>query len=53
VAGPESHLRAGIYHLLYTLDRAEAGPDFREVLRLRPGYTEAQPFLKSMDAEDR
>ena len=46
---PESHLRAGIYHLLYKVDRRRARADFTEALRLRPGYAEAQSFLNSMD----
>ena len=50
---PESHLRAGIYHLLYKVDRARARADFMEALRLRPGYAEAQSFLNSMDEQER
>jgi len=49
---PESHLRAGIYHLLYKVDRSRARADFTEALRLRPGYAEAQSFLKSMDERE-
>jgi len=45
---PESHLRAGMYHLLYTRERARAREDFAEALRLRPGYAEAESFLKSL-----
>ena len=50
---PESHLRAGVYHLLYKLDRTRARADFTEALRLRPGYAEAQSFLNSMDEQER
>jgi glycosyltransferase involved in cell wall biosynthesis len=50
---PESHLRAGIYHLLYKVDRARARANFIEALRLRPGYAEAQSFLKSMEEQER
>ena len=43
----QAHLFAGVYHLLYnTPDRARARADFREALRLRPGYAEAQSFLE-------
>ena len=49
---PESHLRAGIYHLLYRLDRARARADFTEALRLRPGYAEAESFLKTLDEQE-
>jgi len=50
---PESHLRAGIYHLHYRVDRPRARADFMEALRLRPGFPEAQSFLKSLDERDR
>jgi glycosyltransferase involved in cell wall biosynthesis len=50
---PESHLRAGVYHLLYKVDRSRARADFTEALRLRPGYAEAQSFLQSMDQQER
>ena len=49
---PQAHLHAGVYHLLYTFDRARAHADFSEALRLRPGYTEAQAFLDRMKRED-
>ena len=50
----QAHLFAGVYHLLYnTPDRARARADFREALRLRPGYAEAQSFLELMEAQDR
>jgi len=48
---PEAHLRAGIYHLLYKVDRARALADFAEALRLRPGYKEAESFLQLLDRE--
>jgi len=50
----QAHLFAGVYHLLYnTPDRARARADFKEALRLRPGYGEAQSFLDLMEAQDR
>ncbi len=50
---PQAHLHAGIYHLLYTLERDRARADFTEALRLRPGYVEAQSFLDRMEKEER
>lgn len=50
---PQAQLHAGVYHLLYTFDRARARADFTEALRLRPGYTEARAFLDRMEREDR
>jgi glycosyltransferase involved in cell wall biosynthesis len=50
----QAHFFAGVYHLLYNRpDRARARADFREALRLRPGYTEAQSFLDLMEQQDR
>lgn len=46
---PQAHLHAGVYHLIYTLDRERARADFMEALRLRPGYVEAQSFLKRVE----
>ena len=48
---PEAHLRAGMYHLLYTSERDRARADFLEALRLRPGFAEAQSFLRRIEAE--
>lgn len=50
---PQAHLHAGVYHLIYTSDREKARADFMEALRLRPGYVEAQSFLKRVDEEER
>lgn len=50
---PQAHLHAGVYHLLYTLDRDRARADFTEAVRLRPGYKEAQAFLDRMEREER
>jgi glycosyltransferase involved in cell wall biosynthesis len=48
----EAHLHAGVYHLLYQTDRRRARADFREALRLRPEYAEAQSFLELMNEQD-
>ncbi len=48
---PEAHLRVGIYHLLYNVDRPRARADFTEALRLRPGYTEAESFLQLLTGD--
>jgi len=49
---PEARLRAGIYHLLYKVDRQRARADFMEALRLRPTYAEAQSFLQLLDQQE-
>jgi len=46
---PRAHLFAGIYHLLYKPDLAQARADFIRALKLRPGYAEAKSFLQLMD----
>ena len=46
---PEARLHAGVYHLLYKVDRERARSDFMEALRLRPGYPEAQSFLELLE----
>ena len=43
-----AHLFAGVYHLLYKPDLARARADFAEALRLRPGYPEAESFLRTL-----
>jgi tetratricopeptide (TPR) repeat protein len=43
---PEAHLHAGVYHLLYVIDRPRARADFEQALKLRPGYPEALSFLE-------
>lgn len=45
-ADAEAHLHAGLYHLLYKVDRARARADFLKALSLRPRYTEAESFLQ-------
>jgi glycosyltransferase involved in cell wall biosynthesis len=48
-----AHLFVGVYHLLYKPDFARARADFNEALRLRPGYAEAESFLKLADERER
>lgn len=40
----EAHLHAGLYHLLYKVDRERARGDFLKALSLRPRYPEAESF---------
>jgi len=49
---PEAHLHAGVYHLLYKVDRERARSDLMEALRLRPGYAEAQSFLELLEEQE-
>jgi glycosyltransferase involved in cell wall biosynthesis len=48
-----AQLFAGTYHLLFKPDLARARADFREALRLRPGYPEAESFLELVDERER
>jgi glycosyltransferase involved in cell wall biosynthesis len=48
-----AHLFAGTYHLLYKPDLARARADFSRALELRPGYTEAESFLRLIDERER
>lgn len=48
----QAHVHAGIYHLLYKVDRSRARADFLAALSLRPGYAEAQSFLQFMEAQE-
>jgi glycosyltransferase involved in cell wall biosynthesis len=50
---PTAHLNAGIYHLVYGPDPARARADFEQALRLRPGYAEAESFLRTIDGQER
>jgi glycosyltransferase involved in cell wall biosynthesis len=48
-----AHLFVGVYHLLYRPDLRRARADFERALALRPGYQEAQSFLKSVEEKER
>jgi glycosyltransferase involved in cell wall biosynthesis len=48
-----AHLFAGVYHFLYQPDIVRARADFERALKLRPGYAEAESFLRRMDEEER
>jgi glycosyltransferase involved in cell wall biosynthesis len=48
-----AHLFAGTYHLLYQSDLARARADFNQALKLRPGYAEAEGFLRRIDERER
>jgi Flp pilus assembly protein TadD len=48
-----AHLFAGVYHLLYRPNLPQARADFEQALRLRPGYPEAQSFLRTLDERER
>jgi glycosyltransferase involved in cell wall biosynthesis len=47
-----AHLFAGVYHLLYKPDLARARHDFNQALRLRPGYPEAESFLRTLEERE-
>ena len=47
-----AHLFVGIYHLLYQPDPVRARADFQQALKLRPGYPEAESFLRSIDERE-
>jgi len=48
-----AHLFAGVYHLLYKPDLAQARADFSQALLLRPGYPEAKSFLGLLEERER
>ena len=50
---PRAHLFLGLYHLLYKPDPVRARADFTQALKLRPGYAEAESFLKLIDEQER
>lgn len=50
---PRAHLFVGVYHLLYRPDLVRARADFEEALRLRPGYAEAESFLRLLEEKER
>jgi glycosyltransferase involved in cell wall biosynthesis len=47
-----AHMFLGTYHLLYQNDRVRARADFNQALKLRPGYPEAESFLKWIDGQE-
>jgi glycosyltransferase involved in cell wall biosynthesis len=47
-----AHLFAGVYHLLYRPDLPKARADFEQALKLRPGYPEAESFLKLLEQKE-
>jgi glycosyltransferase involved in cell wall biosynthesis len=49
----KAHLFAGVYHLLYKPDLRKARADFNRALILRPGYPEAESFLRDVDGRER
>ena len=50
---PRAHLFVGVYHLLYKPDWPRARADFNQALKLRPGYPEAESFLRLLDEKER
>jgi glycosyltransferase involved in cell wall biosynthesis len=48
-----AHLYLGTYHLLYQPDLKQARADFNQALRLRPGYPEAESFLRLLGERER
>ena len=50
---PRAHLFVGVYHLLYKPDLRRARADFNQALKLRPGYPEAESFLRRLDERER
>jgi glycosyltransferase involved in cell wall biosynthesis len=48
-----AHLFLGTYRLLYQHDLARARVDFSQALKLRPGYAEAESFLRVIDERER
>src|ERR1022692_225377 len=48
-----AHLFVGVYHSLYRPDLPKARADFERALALRPGYAEAESFLKLVEEKER
>jgi glycosyltransferase involved in cell wall biosynthesis len=48
-----AHLFVGFYHWRYQSDLPKARADFERALALRPGYPEAESFLKSVEEQER
>jgi len=49
---PRAHLFLGIYHLQFRPDPVRARADFKQALKLRPGYAEAESFLQSLNEQE-
>ncbi len=49
---PKAHLFLGVYHLLYRPDLVKARADFTAALKLRPGYPEAEAFLRRLEERE-
>jgi tetratricopeptide (TPR) repeat protein len=47
-----AHLFAGTYHLIYQKDLVRARADFERALKLRPGYAEAEGFLRVIEERE-
>jgi glycosyltransferase involved in cell wall biosynthesis len=48
-----AHLFVGVYHLLYRPDWPRARADLQQALKLRPGYPEAESFLRLLEEKER
>jgi tetratricopeptide (TPR) repeat protein len=48
-----AHLFAGTYHLVYQKDLVRARADFERALQLRPGYPEAEGFLRVIEEREK
>jgi glycosyltransferase involved in cell wall biosynthesis len=49
---PRAHLFLGVYHLHYKPDLVKARADFNRALALRPGYAEAESFLRILNEQE-
>lgn len=49
---PKAHLFLGVYHLLYKPDLVKARVDLTTALKLRPGYAEAESFLRMLEERE-
>lgn len=50
---PKAHLFLGVYHLRYHPDLVKARANFNQALKLRPGYAEAENFLRLLNEQER
>jgi glycosyltransferase involved in cell wall biosynthesis len=49
---PRAHLFVGVYRLLHKADPVRARCDFQQALKLRPGYAEAESFLRLIEGNE-